>query len=129
MRKDRLVAMAMFCVVLLAMVAGAIALIWQGMLLVSPNAARLWALLATGALPLVAWGAWWFGHTEERGRLAGFDKAIDRMFGGLSKASGLNVSHTRTMRAAQAPPVQQVILPDVEIVQRQLSRGDEVIEM
>ena len=130
MKRSRIGALAMFGVVVLAMVAGAVALIWKGMLLVPPNWARLWALLATAGLPVVAWGGWWFGHTEARGRLAGFDKAVDRIFGGLSKASGLNASHVRSMRAAQAPPAPQVILPDVEIVQRRLpSGGGDVIEL
>ena len=101
--------------------------IWYGVGLLHVNVVRAWAIAATVALPFVAWGAWWFGHTEERGRLAGFDKAIDKTFAGLSKASGLNVNHTRASRQAAQPPV--VVLPDIEIMQRRIGSGDDVVEL
>lgn len=100
---------------------------WWLMLQIPPNVARLWALTVSVALPLATWAGWWFGHTEERGRLTGFDKAVDRMFGGLSKASGLSSNHTRRMQATREPPI--IVLPDVEIVSRQLSGGGAVIEL
>lgn len=106
--------------------AGVVTLAWWGMGFVSPNAARLWALLATVALPLAVWAGWWFGHTEARGKLSGFDNAIDRMFGGLTKASGLGTKADEQARRIQPPSV--VILPDVEIIPRQLN-GLDVIDL
>ncbi|MCP4542616.1 MAG: hypothetical protein GY832_36300 [Chloroflexi bacterium] len=114
-------------VVVFVILVGALA--WWLMLQVPPNAARLWALLVTVSLPFIAWGAWWFGNVEARGKLAGFDTAIDRTFAGLSKAAGLNVTHTRAMRTNQVLPQQTVILPDVEIIQRRLPSGSDIVEL
>jgi len=105
-----------------------VALAWWGMSYVSGDVARMWALLATVALPLVAWAGWYFGHTEARGVLHGLDKGVDKMFGGLSKAAGLGVTTSRQMpQVTQAPPV--AVLPDVEIVQRYVSNGGEIIDL
>jgi len=111
-------------------VVGAVA--WWGMSFVSPNWARLWALLATVALPGVACGAWWFGHIEAKGRLAGIDQAVDKVMRAATGAAGLTVQGARAMRPpstvirAQAP---QVILPDLEIIPRQLSSGGGEVEL
>jgi len=101
--------------------------IWYGVGLLPVAFVRVWAILTTVALPFAAWAAWWSGRTEARGRLAGFDKAIDRTFASLSKASGLSVNHSRATRQVQQPPV--VVLPDIEIIQRRLSAGDDVVEL
>ena len=102
--------------------------IWYGVGLLPVVWVRLWAILATLALPVTAWAAWWSGRTEARGRLAGFDRAIDKTFAGLSRASGLSQRHTRaTRQAAQSPPV--VVLPDVEIIPRRLPAGDDVVKL
>ena len=126
--KSRLGIMLITAVVILVLGAGICFLIWQGMLLVPSNVARLWALLVTAALPFATWAGWFFGHTEARGTLAGFDKAVDKVMGAASRAAGLTVGTARAMRQpAQAPPV--VVLPDVEIVQRRLPSGGDVIEL
>jgi hypothetical protein len=128
MSKQRLGAMLVVGVVGLAMLAGIIWLIWCGMLLVPANTARLWALLATALLPVVAWAGWYFGHTEARGRLAGIDQAVDKVMGAATRAAGLQVSAARAMRrSAPEPPI--VVLPDVEIVPRQLQSGGDIIEL
>jgi putative flippase GtrA len=129
MNKHRLIAILVVTLVALAMAAGFIWLLWRGMLLVPPNAARVWALVATALLPIVGRAGWWFGHSEARGRLAGIDQGVDRMMGALARAAGLQVSTARAIHrpVAQEPPV--VVLPDVEIVQRQLHRGEDVIEL
>ncbi len=107
---------------ILAILVGLVALIWRGMLLAPSNVARLWALLATAALPVAA--GWWFGHTEARGRLAGIDQAVDRVMTAASKTAGLRVNTTRSIRT-ETPP--QVTLPSVEIVSRPTTH--KVIEM
>jgi hypothetical protein len=99
-------------------------LVWRGMLQVSPNAARVWALAATALLPLAAWSGWWFGHTEARGRLAGIDQAVDKVIGAATRVAAPKTKQ----RAATEPPT--VVLPDVEIFPRQLSSGgNDVIEL
>jgi len=128
MRKQQFGAMLIVALVMLAIIAGLMALIWRGMLKVPPNVARLWALLATALLPVFAWGGWFFGHTEARGRLAGIDQAVDRVMGAATKAAGLGVSTRRAMRR-QEPIESYVVLPEVEIVQRQLPPGQKVIEL
>ena len=123
MKKNQLIKVLLVGLVILA---GIIVFAWWVMGFVPPNWARLWALAATAALPLATWAGWWFGNTEARGKLAGFDNAIDRMFGGLTKASGLGAKHTEQTRQIQSPSV--VILPDVEITQRRLN-GPDVIDL
>ena len=115
MNKNKLVQTTIGAIGGLVTLAGIGYLIWQAMLHVPPNAARLWAILVTGALPLVAWASWWFGHTEARGRLAGIDQAVDRVMGAASKTAGLRVETVRSAKSAQST-LPAVILPDVEIM-------------
>lgn len=129
MRKQQFGATVIVVLVMLVILAGLVALIWKGMLLVSPNAARVWALLATSLLPVFAWGGWYFGHTEARGRLAGIDQTVDKVMGAATKAAGLGVS-TRQAMHRQKPLVESyVVLPEVEIVQRQLPSGQDIVEL
>lgn len=103
--------------------AAALWLVWRGMLQVSPNAARAWALAATALLPLAAWSGWWFGHTEARGRLAGIDQAVDKV---MSAATRVAAPRAKPQTVSE-PPV--VVLPEVEIFPRQLPPGNDVIEL
>lgn len=101
-----------------------VAAVW----LIPPHAARAWALLATLLLPVAAWGGWWFGHTEQRGRLAGIDQAIDKVMGAASRTADLRVTGAR---AARQSPAASVVLPALEIFPRQLAPPgeDDVIEL
>ena len=83
--------------------------IWELTLLVPANTARAWALLATGCIPLTAWLFWWLGNVEVRGRLRGFDQAIDRALGAITRAAGLNADTQIVIPAPQLPNLQ--ILP------------------
>ena len=124
--KKKKVAVVILIVVIIGLLCW---LIWQGMLQVSPNAARLWALLATVALPGVAWAGWWFGHTEARGRLAGIDQGVDKLMGALSQAAGLRVGTARAMRRPAMytqPPM--VVLPEVEMLPAQV-QIPEIVEL
>jgi len=105
--------------------------IWELALLVPSNPARVVALVALALLPVVAWIGWYFGHTEARGRLAGIDQAVDKVMGAATKTAGLRVGTVRAMRQATKPepPVATVVLPDVEIIPRQLARGGQVINL
>ena len=102
-------------------------LIWQGMLLVPADTARLWALLATASLPIVAWAGWYFGHTEARGRLRGIDQAVDKVMGAMTRMAGLQTSAARAMQPVPEPPM--IVLPEVEIVPRQLGNGRDIVEL
>ena len=117
----------------LALAALAVWGVWRAMQGVSPNLARAWALIVTALLPLVAWAGWYFGHTEARGRLAGIDQAVDKVMGAATRAAGLRVATSHAMRAAPARPQPQepytVVLPEVEIIPRQLPSGGDVIEL
>ena len=83
--------------------------VWELMLLVPADTARAWALLVTGCIPLTAWFFWWLGNTEVRGRLRGFDQAIDKALGQITRAAGLNASTQVIIPPAQLPNLQ--ILP------------------
>ncbi len=109
-----------------------VVLAWWCMLQVPSNTARAWALITTALLPFVAWASWYFGRTEARGRLAGIDQAVDKVMGAATRAASLRVGTSRAMRHAQGteradPPI--VVLPDVEIIPRQLPASDRVIDL
>jgi len=89
--------------------------VWELMLLVPPNTARAWALLATASMPAVAWFFWWLGNTEVRGRLRGFDQAIDKVLGAITRAAGLNADTQIVIPAPQLPNLQ--ILPAQQLTQ------------
>jgi len=116
--------------VLLAVLVLALALwgAWRGMQSVPPRTARLWALVATLALPVAIAFGWWAGHTEARGRLEGIDQALDKAMGAAAQVAGLGL---RTQRARDNPPVDGgwEVLPDVEIVERPQLTDQEAIEL
>jgi len=89
--------------------------VWELMLLVPANTARAWALLATASMPAVAWFFWWLGNTEVRGRLRGFDQAIDKALGAITRAAGLNADTQIVIPAPQLPTLQ--ILPAQQLTQ------------
>lgn len=135
MNKEKVHALTFWLVVMLlglAILAGVGWGAWRAMQHVKPNQARLWAMLATVALPVVTWIGWYFGHTEARGRLEGIDQAFDTVMGGAAQIAGLGL---RTQRARDARPEPKpepwsIELPSVEIMERrQLTSGDEVIEL
>ena len=99
-------------------------LVWKVVLLVPPNAARIWALAATALLPVVSWASWWFGNTEARGRLAGIDQAVDKVMSAATRAAGLRVGTARAMHAPSPPaPTIAMELPPPEVVYLPPSRG------
>jgi hypothetical protein len=62
---------------------GALALIiwlcWRAMLQVPADTARVWALVTTLLIPIVAYTAWRLGLIEARSRLAGIDQAVNKV--------------------------------------------------
>lgn len=91
----------------LALLAGIGYGLWRAMLLLHPGIVAAWALLATISLPIAMWGAWYFGHTEVRGWLAGADKMIDRAFGTATEALKMR------KQATEAPVVSEIRLPEI----------------
>ena len=77
---------------------------------VSAEVARLWALGATAALPLVAWGAHHWGHVEARGHVAGIDAGVSKVMTAAQDTAALRVHVARALRQPDgAQPI--VILP------------------
>ncbi len=102
--------------------AGVVALAWWGMGFVPANVVRLWALLATAALPLVGWFGYWLGGTESRGVMHGLDKGIDKIFGPTVRATRRRGYMGRAQQYTQPiyTQAQAVILPEVEFTQEQI---------
>lgn len=65
--------------VLLLLVGGIIGAAWYGMSHVPLTAARIWAALATVALPLTAWSFYRLGHSNSEAELSGIDKGIEKV--------------------------------------------------
>lgn len=105
--------------ILLLLVTGAIygagRLVWWAASQVPPDAARMWAMLATALLPLTAWAGWYFGHTESRGVLSGIDKAADKMFGLMTQTLSARVGTAKALQQA-APQANAVMeMPRAEL--------------
>ena len=104
-------------------------LAWRLMLLVSPDAARLWALIATGLLPAVGYAAWCLGQLEARGRLAGMDQAIGKVMGAAARTADLRAGATQAIQRAATRPPEIVALPEVEITRRAPAPASDVVEL
>ena len=111
------------CLVTLLLLAGVAWGVWELMLMVPGNTARLWALLATAGMPLSAWAFWYLGHTEVRGLLSGFDKAVDKMGMAITKSAGL----ANTKQTVVMPQVME--RPTIQIIPAQTLPREQLIEM
>jgi len=96
---------------------------------ISPTWTRAIAILALVSLPVVGWACYNLGLTEVKGKLKGIDQGIDKVVKAASAAIDLRASGARSMREATRPP--GVALPQVGpvIVRRQLSDGNDVVEL
>ena len=101
--------------------------IWELMLLVPPNAARLWALAATALLPVTSWATWRLALRYAAGLEHGIDKGIDKVARAGAEAANLRVHVHHALRQQPEPP--QVILPQVEIVPRRQLTGGNVVKL
>lgn len=88
---------------LVALVGAAVGLWWLMVTHVGPDAARLWALVATAGLPLALALGYRLGHTEARGHVAGLEQGVGQVMKAAQGTAALRVSVARAMRAA--PPV------------------------
>lgn len=82
-----------------------------------------WAILATLGLPAIAWASWRLGHLKSTGVLEGLDKGIDKVVTAATKL------RTKEPKAS----IQVAVLPQLpqppQVVHRQLTTGDEVIDL
>ena len=101
--------------------------IWEVTLFVPPNAARVWALVATALLPVTAFVTWRLALRYAVGVVHGIDTGIDKVAKAGADAANLRVSITRALK--ETPPSPVVVLPQVEIVPRQLASGGQIINL
>lgn len=128
-RTKNLVGWVCVGIVALAILVGLIYAAWRGMLLVPPNTARAWALAVTVLLPLTGWGAFKVGTWYARGIVQGIDWGIGKVAQAGSNAADLRVHVHREMRRPAPESSPAIVLPDVEIVPRQLSSGGDILEL
>lgn len=104
--------------------------LWYAMGYVPGNTARLWALLATVALPVVAVITWRLALRYERGLVKGLDLGVGQVAKAGKDAATLRVGvHNAVKKPPQPQPSQwQVELPQTEIFPR-LSDGRDVIKL
>jgi len=101
----------------LAVLIGTAAGLWWLMTThVGPDVARLWALAATGAVPLAFALGYKLGHVEARGKVAGLDLGVGKVMRAAGQTAGLRVQAARAMRRPDPPPPvvdpgQVVIIP------------------
>ena len=104
-------------------------LLWRGMSKVPPDTARLWALVATVLIPISAWLAWYFGHIEVKGRLAGIDQAVDKVMLAAARTAGIPIYRRPYTSRNPYIVMPNVALPNTEIVQRQLPDRSDIVEL
>jgi hypothetical protein len=118
-----------------AVVVGALALIiwlcWRAMLQVPADTARVWAIVATLLIPIVAYTAWRLGLIEARSRLAGIDQAVNKVMDVARRTADVRVGTVRSMREATSKPQQPVpptpelpALPQPTVTHRGPDQGD-----
>lgn len=103
----------------LAAAAGVLALAvwlcWRAMLQVPADTARVWALVATLLIPIVAYTAWRLGLIEARSRLAGIDQAVNKVMDVARRTADVRVGTVGRMREAATARPQQPTQPGPEL--------------
>ena len=119
---------AWLVVVMLALAGlyGACWLAWQGALKVAPNAARAWALGATALLPASVFVTWRLALRYAAGVVDGIGLGVGEVAKAGSDAANLRVHVHRELKRQ---PDQYAVLPEVEIMQRRLPSGGNVVEL
>ena len=95
----------------------------------TPSVLAVWALVATGGLPLAAWAGWRLGQLEARGQLEGLKMGLTTAVQAGRDVADVKVTAVRAMR--QTETVRPVALPQVEILSRKEldARGGDVVEL
>jgi hypothetical protein len=100
--------------------------IWEVTLFVPPNAARVWALVATALLPVAVFVTWKVTLKYAAGLVRGIDTGIGAVSKAGAEAANLRVHVHHALRQKEQLPV---VLPDVQILPRQLASGGQVINL
>ena len=100
--------------------------VWELALLVPPNPARLWALVATALLPVTVFVTWRLATRYAVGVVHGIDAGISKVAKAGSDAAALRVHVHHALRQKEQTPA---VLPDVQILPRQLASGGQVINL
>jgi hypothetical protein len=107
-------------------------LCWRAMLEVPADTARVWAIVATLLVPVVAYVAWRLGLIEARSRLDGIDQAVNKVMDVARRTADVRVGTARRMREAtsarsqqSAPPAPELpALPQPTVTHRGPDQGD-----
>lgn len=110
----------------LALLALAVWGIWEAALFVPPNVARVWALTTTALLPVTIFVTWRLATRYAVGVVHGIDAGIDKVAKAGRQAADLNI-HVRQQTAKPTTPA--IVLPQVEIIPRQLASGGQMINL
>ena len=100
--------------------------IWEVTLFVPPDAARVWALVATALLPVAVFVTWKVTLKYAAGLVRGIDTGIGAVSKAGAEAANLRVHVHHALRQKEQPTV---VLPDVQILPRQLASGGQVINL
>ena len=100
--------------------------IWEMTLFVPPDAARVWALVATALLPVAVFVTWKVTLKYAAGLVRGIDTGIGAVSKAGAEAANLRVHVHHALRQKEQPTV---VLPDVQILPRQLASGGQVINL
>jgi len=111
--KERSIGVGLVVAVLAAL--GSLGTLCWALARASPQDLRLWALLATVALPLVALGGWWLGRRDARERLAGIADGVGQVMQAADQTANLRVNILRTTQPVREPtPPTIITLPHAE---------------
>jgi len=75
--------------------------VYRLVMMLSRSVVAVWALVATGGLPLVAWGGWWLGQLEARGQLEGLKMGLTTAVQAGQKVADVKVTAVRAMRQTE----------------------------
>ena len=101
--------------------------VWELMLFVPPNPARAWALVATALLPVAVFVTWKVTLKYAAGLVRGIDTGIGAVSRAGAEAANLRVHVHHALRQVEHPS--PVVLPDVQILPRQLASGGQIINL
>jgi hypothetical protein len=78
--------------------------IYKLVISLSPTVLRVWAVLATAALPLVGWSSWHVSRhvTKTEATLEGLDKGIEKVMGAAQRTADVRDRSAAMSRVARA---------------------------
>jgi len=119
----RVCAVMVAVVLAVAAVYGVCWLAWKGALLVPANTARVAMLAEAALLPLAVFATWRLALRYVSGVVTGIGTGVGAVSEAGARAADLRVHVHRELKR---PPDQLVVLPDVQIIERQLASGKTV---